>query len=742
MDVNDGRHFQNSLDCNVEPPDWEAQLHQAMTQAETAVLAGRHSTGSIYTGAAGAAYALLHLASCGLREPAAAAAEALRRLPEAEAACDNRRATLLEGPAGCVALEAWAQQLLGDTAAASKSVVRLGKLAACARDLPAQECEVLYGRCGFLGAILLVRQRLGDAELLAAQAAELVAQVVAEGKRAACDDWPLYFEWHGTCYLGGAHGMCGILLTLLQLPAELALAGPDAAQLVRATTERLLKCRFKSGNLSSSLGSRQDRLVHWCHGSTGLVMLLLRLGTGPDAEGYLALAKEAGEVVWRRGLLSTKGLGLCHGIPGNGYALLALHRATGDSLWLRRALHFAVFAAKHESDLAPLADRPLSLFEGLAGALCFWAEALRVASGQAGTSPGSGSPGESSDEFSLLKDALLQLLRVAADAEKLVFGVATVPPDRGQGQGMASQALAMCIPSCLSDTRLHGDPDAMHELSRLAYSRGAVVIIVRALNWLCPGPLGPALDQWIKEAKEELSAEAAEGADDPDVPEANVGGDAESKSSNAGIKEDDKAKEAYRTGDYAAAVKAWTRSLSSVKYLLEKDLYKHNPAQEKEVEGMELRLCLNLAQVHLKLSEWGQAVTFADKALVRDARNAKALYRKASALMELMSYSEAIEVLGRLLEFEPSNSAAVAMLAKANRSASLSEVRERRQAKKIFAGIERDSRVPPTEWEVFVDSVREAVADCFGQLEGKLGVRCPCRRSRSRAPGVDGDKKD
>ncbi|CAE8737557.1 unnamed protein product [Polarella glacialis] len=241
---------------------------------------------------------------------------------------------------------------------------------------------------------------------------------------------------------------------------------------------------------------------------------------------------------------------------------------------------------------------------------------------------------------------------------------------------------------------------------------------------------------------QELSAEAAEGADDPDVPEANVGGDAESKSSNAGIKEDDKAKEAYRTGDYAAAVKAWTRSLSSVKYLLEKDLYKHNPAQEKEVEGMELRLCLNLAQVHLKLSEWGQAVTFADKALVRDARNAKALYRKASALMELMSYSEAIEVLGRLLEFEPSNSAAVAMLAKANRSASLSEVRERRQAKKIFAGIERDSRVPPTEWEVFVDSVREAVADCFGQLEGKLGVRCPCRRSRSRAPGVDGDKKD
>jgi len=28
---------------------------------------------------------------------------------------------------------------------------------------------------------------------------------------------------------------------------------------------------------------------------------------------------------------------------------------------------------------------------------------------------------------------------------------------------------------------------------------------IEALNWLCLGPLGPALDQWIKEAKEERS---------------------------------------------------------------------------------------------------------------------------------------------------------------------------------------------------------------------------------------------
>ncbi|CAE8737556.1 unnamed protein product [Polarella glacialis] len=68
--------------------------------------------------------------------------------------------------------------------------------------------------------------------------------------------------------------------------------------------------------------------------------------------------------------------------------------------------------------------------------------------------------GAGSDEFSLLKDA-----------EKLVFGVATVPPDRGQGQGpgMASQALAMCIPNlcCFTGIQTFG----VRLLSELAFSR-------------------------------------------------------------------------------------------------------------------------------------------------------------------------------------------------------------------------------------------------------------------------------
>lgn len=378
MDVEDGRHFRNVMDDNHPPADWEAKLLRAITDGTVDLLQASHSKGSVYTGAAGVAYVLLDLATSGLHEdPPAACREALRRLEEAEAACDPRRVTLLEGQAGCVALKAWAHNVLEQHALEEQCIRRLSQLADRATALPDGECEVLYGRCGFLGAVLLVRQRLEDPRLLAAPAAELVRQVITTGQRQARDGWPLYYEWHEKCYLGAAHGIAGILHTLLQLPAELALAGSDAANLVRTTAEKLMDCRFRSGNLPSSLGNSKDRLVQFCHGATGMVSLALRLSTDSKDSHHKELAQQFGQTVWIRGLLR-KGLGLCHGIPGNGFALLKLHPG---ELWLNRALHFAVFAIEHKDDLLPEADRPYSLFEGLAGAVCFWVAALKAARG-------------------------------------------------------------------------------------------------------------------------------------------------------------------------------------------------------------------------------------------------------------------------------------------------------------------------------------------------------------------------
>ena len=58
-----------------------------------------------------------------------------------------------------------------------------------------------------------------------------------------------------------------------------------------------------------------------------------------------------------------QGVGLCHGISGNAYALLSAHRMTGDARRLRQASQFGAFMAQHWAQLLSVPDRPLSLFE-------------------------------------------------------------------------------------------------------------------------------------------------------------------------------------------------------------------------------------------------------------------------------------------------------------------------------------------------------------------------------------------
>lgn len=62
-----------------------------------------------------------------------------------------------------------------------------------------------------------------------------------------------------------------------------------------------------------------------------------------------------------------QGVGLCHGVCGNGYALLALSRESSDphqqQQWLAAARAFGGFAAQHWREMYFTPDRPASLFE-------------------------------------------------------------------------------------------------------------------------------------------------------------------------------------------------------------------------------------------------------------------------------------------------------------------------------------------------------------------------------------------
>ena len=67
--------------------------------------------------------------------------------------------------------------------------------------------------------------------------------------------------------------------------------------------------------------------------------------------------------LWRNSLGSVQGLGLCHGISGNAYALVAAARASGRPHAHQAAVQYGLFMAEHWEKLHPLPDHPSSLFE-------------------------------------------------------------------------------------------------------------------------------------------------------------------------------------------------------------------------------------------------------------------------------------------------------------------------------------------------------------------------------------------
>ena len=86
---------------------------------------------------------------------------------------------------------------------------------------------------------------------------------------------------------------------------------------------------------------------------------------------YLIACIECSDLIWKKGLLK-KGPSICHGIAGHGIAHLLVYRLTNDEKYLYRAYKFAEFL---KTDLfkteARIPDSPYSLFEGLAGTVCF-----------------------------------------------------------------------------------------------------------------------------------------------------------------------------------------------------------------------------------------------------------------------------------------------------------------------------------------------------------------------------------
>lgn len=275
--------------------------------------------------------------------------------------------------------------------------------------------ELLVGRAGFLSACYWLNEQIQPPPIDAQPIRDICEIVVKSGRQYSLEhrsSLPLMYQYHKTEYLGAAHGVASILHMLLESPWFQRTDGDKEFRNIKAATLvdikrsidafvgkfRLISLKLLSinlycaalqaadGNFPSSMermgaanGDDEYALVHWCHGAPGAIYLLAKAYRLFGDEKYLAACHRAADLVWRKGLLR-KGPGICHGIAGNAYVFLLMYRLTGGSpKYLYRAECFRRFLESEQFVReARQPDRPFSLYEGLAGTVCFLVDMLDV----------------------------------------------------------------------------------------------------------------------------------------------------------------------------------------------------------------------------------------------------------------------------------------------------------------------------------------------------------------------------
>ena len=196
------------------------------------------------------------------------------------------------------------------------------------------------------------------------------------------DSYASIVECHEIGYSGMAHGWAGILY------ATLCWCRASGTALPSNTEERLnqlaaLAChsgrqaKWSWSTASQAHDTSRAYLPGWCNGSAGQVYLWLNAHSVFKDGRYFGLAEKA---AWHVAKTDSGNGTLCCGFSGQAYALLALHRSSGERAWLHWAQRLAERAAIACRDLPPRQDfdapalRPDSLYQGELGVAVLAAE--------------------------------------------------------------------------------------------------------------------------------------------------------------------------------------------------------------------------------------------------------------------------------------------------------------------------------------------------------------------------------
>ncbi|XP_071735413.1 lanC-like protein GCL1 [Rutidosis leptorrhynchoides] len=357
------------------------------TWTELCAGGGEIMDSTVYTGLLGTAFTCLRFyEATGSQQDLHLCADIVHACADAVAYSSTRYMTFLCGRGGIYALGAVIANHCGDRHKLNFYLTEFLELAQ-EKALPAgpeegglgMSYDLLHGRAGFLWASLFINKHIGQETVPSDLLNPIVKAVLAGGRAGASDHatCPLMYRWHGTRYWGAAHGLAGILHVLLHFP----LTDEDAED-VKKTLRYMMSTRFPhTGNYPSSEGNPRDNLVQWSHGAGGMAITLCKASqVFPHDREFRDAAIEAGEVVWKSGLVDKPGL--ADGASGNAYVFLSLYRLTGDAIYEDRAKAFGGFLYQNSRNLITNTnsnglDYAFSLFQGLAGVACLCSDLVK-----------------------------------------------------------------------------------------------------------------------------------------------------------------------------------------------------------------------------------------------------------------------------------------------------------------------------------------------------------------------------
>jgi eukaryotic-like serine/threonine-protein kinase len=241
--------------------------------------------------------------------------------------------SLFHSASGLHCVRALVSAAQGDTASANTALSAFVEHTKrpCGSDQPWAQIDLALGHAGLLlGCAELIESVPDlpslDLKFVRARGGEIAGELLARVRSES-------IEASKPTNLGIAHGWGGLLFSLLRW-----------AQAVRSDPEPVIGERLRElGALAQPSGAGLGWPVHtqdqsvadgWCNGSAGHSMLFALACQAFRDEVFGDFAEKAAVSAWS----SRLGLGsLCCGQGGIGYALLSLHRLTGEDRWLQRA---------------------------------------------------------------------------------------------------------------------------------------------------------------------------------------------------------------------------------------------------------------------------------------------------------------------------------------------------------------------------------------------------------------------